>query len=218
MPGYVLHGNTFMKHRILIATGNRGKAREIISILQDEGAGDSEFILPMDIGITESPFEKGENYESNASIKARFYGEKSGILSLADDSGLEVFALGGYPGIKSARVASPENTDRSRYEILLQNMINIPKGERGARFVCVAAAYSPEFDRIITARGEWFGEILETARGKEGFGYDPVFYIPELKKTAAELTKSEKNAISHRGQAFRLLWRKITEDTGFIND
>jgi len=201
-----------MKKTILIATHNHGKAREILSILQKENIEDFEFIIPSDIGINESPFEEDYDYESNATIKARFYGEKSGLISLADDSGLEVFSLRGYPGIKSARIESPEDSDRSRYEILLEKMRDYPRVDRGARFVCVAVAYLPQTENIIAARGEWFGEILESPRGEGGFGYDPVFFIPELGKTAAELTVDEKNSISHRGKAFRQLWRKLLQE------
>lgn len=195
--------------KILIATGNRGKAREIEEILKTLGAGKFDFVLPADCGIEDSPIEDGKNYEENASIKAEFYGSRSGILTIADDSGLEVDALDGFPGIKSARLQSFENTDKSRYETLLDLMTDIKEKNRSARFVCVAAAYLPETKKIITARAEWVGLILKQPDGDSGFGYDPVFYIPSIGKSAAGLTTNEKNRISHRGKAFRMLWEII---------
>ena len=184
----------------------------MISILECDAGSDVEFILPEDIGIKDAPVEEGSDYLSIASHKAIFYGEKSGLVSIADDSGLEVFAFGGYPGIKSARIASPEPTDKSKYEFLLELMKDIPNEKRGAQFVCAACAYLPERAETVSAIGEWKGGILFSPRGEGGFGYDPVFFIPEIGKTAAELTTSEKNRISHRGKAFRMLWEKIKKE------
>lgn len=195
--------------KILIATGNRGKAREIAEILKTIGDENFDFVLPADFGIKDSPIEDGIDYEENASIKAEFYGTRSGILTIADDSGLEVSALDGFPGIKSARLQSFENTDKSRYETLLDLMKDIKEENRSARFVCVAAAYNPVTKKIITARAEWDGLILLQPDGDSGFGYDPVFYDPSIGKSAAQLTTDEKNRISHRGKAFRMLWEKI---------
>jgi XTP/dITP diphosphohydrolase len=197
--------------KILIATGNRGKAREIKEILKTLGTDDFDFVLPIDFDIKDSPIENGKDYEENASIKAEFYGAKSGVLTIADDSGLEVSALHGFPGIKSARLESFENTDKSRYETLLDLMKDIKNENRTARFVCVAAAYLPRIKKIITARAEWNGVILTQPDGDSGFGYDPVFYDPSIGKSSARLTMDEKNRISHRGKAFRMLWDIINQ-------
>jgi XTP/dITP diphosphohydrolase len=197
--------------KILIATGNRGKAREIAGILKTVGTGDFEFALPFDLGIMDSPIEDGKDYEENASIKAEFYGARSGILTIADDSGLEVDALHGFPGIKSARLESTENTDKSRYKTLLDLMKDVEDENRTARFVCVATAFLPETKKIITSRAEWNGLILNHPDGDSGFGYDPVFYDPSIGKSAARLTTDEKNRISHRGKAFRMLWDSVCE-------
>ena len=197
--------------KILIATGNRGKAREIAGILKTFGAGDFDFVLPFDLGIEDSPIEDGKDYEENASIKAEFYGARSGIVTIADDSGLEVDALHGFPGIKSARLESTENTDKSRYETLLDLMKDVKTENRSARFVCIAAAYLPKTKKIITARAEWNGVILTQPDGDSGFGYDPVFYDPSIGKSAARITTDEKNNISHRGKAFRMLWDIICQ-------
>ncbi len=217
-----------MKTKILIATHNKGKAREIASILESAGASDVEFLLPDDVGIHDSPDETGDDYESNAIIKARFYGEKSGLIAIADDSGLEVHALDGFPGIKSARVNAPEDSDKSRYETLLDMMESIEEGNRDARFVCAATAFLPKnvtryFDRlstrlrlavndeILTIHEHWNGIILTKPRGDSGFGYDPIFFDPNIGKSAAEMSTDEKNQISHRGKAFRKLWKMIAQ-------
>ncbi len=208
-----------MKTKILIATHNKGKAKEIIAILEPAAASEIEFLQPGDVGIYDSPDETGDGYESNAIIKAKFYGEKSGLISIADDSGLEVHALDGFPGIKSARIKAPENSDKSRYETLLEMMGSVEEGNRAARFVCVAAAFSPkhvtrhplagENAEIITIREHWNGIILTNPKGDSGFGYDPIFFDPQLSKSAAEMSTDEKNRVSHRGKAFRKLWGKI---------
>ncbi|MCD6217689.1 non-canonical purine NTP pyrophosphatase [bacterium] len=219
-----------MKTKILIATHNKGKAREITAILESAGASDIEFLQPDDVGIYDSPDETGADYESNAIIKARFYGAKSGIISIADDSGLEVTALDGFPGIKSARVKAPEDSDKSRYETLLEMMEPVEEGNRAARFVCVAAAFIPknvtrrpfagekhvtrhplagETSEIITIHEHWNGIILAKPQGDSGFGYDPVFYDETTGKSAAEMSTGEKNRVSHRGKAFRKLWERM---------
>jgi XTP/dITP diphosphohydrolase len=195
--------------RILLATNNKGKAREIHQIITSLDPEGIEIILPSDLNIQDSPTEDGPDYLSNAIIKAEFYGKKCRMITIADDSGLEVDALDGFPGIKSARVKAPENTDKSRYEILLEMMNDIEPSRRSARFVCVAVAYLPPDGRIISARGEWEGIILEKPDGEGGFGYDPVFFDPMVGKSAANMSVEEKNLHSHRGKAFRELWEKI---------
>lgn len=198
-----------MLKRILIATRNKGKVREIADILTTAGAADVAFLQPDDLNIPGSPEETGNDYEANSIIKARFYGEKAGLITISDDSGLEVQALDGFPGIKSARLESFIDSDKSRYETLLEMMSDIPKENRQARFICCASAYFPEDDRVITVTEYWDGCILMLPRGICGFGYDPIFFDPIIGKASAELTTEEKNRISHRGKAFMKLWEKL---------
>lgn len=199
-----------MKTKILIATHNKGKAREIAAIIESAGASNIEFLLPDDVGIHDSPDETGDDYESNSIIKARYYGEKSGLIAIADDSGLEVESLDGFPGIKSARVAAPVDSDKSRYEVLLEMMESIGEIHRNARFVCAATAFFPLTDEMQTIHEYWNGIILTKPHGGSGFGYDPIFFDPELNKSAAEMNTSEKNRVSHRGKAIRKLWDLIS--------
>ncbi|MFH1515959.1 MAG: RdgB/HAM1 family non-canonical purine NTP pyrophosphatase [bacterium] len=198
-----------MKEKILIATRNKGKVKEIGDILTTAGATGITFLQPDDLNISGSPDETGDDYETNSIIKARFYGERSGLLTIADDSGLEVHTLDGFPGIKSARLESYENSDKSRYETLLEMMSDVAEGDRHARFVCCASAYFPNEDKVIAVTEYWEGIILESAVGTRGFGYDPIFFDPVVGKVSAELSTEEKNRISHRGKAIKKLWDKL---------
>ncbi len=190
--------------RLLLATENRGKAREMRALLPPE----YELVLPSELGITLDTEESGETFEENAREKARAACEKSGIPSVADDSGLCVMALGGAPGVRSKRFGAPELTDRGRCELLLNTLENTE--QRAAKFVSVIVCRFPDGGEI-TARGECVGEIARATSGENGFGYDPVFLIPELRATMAELTPEQKNAVSHRGRAMRLFAEKLEE-------
>ena len=198
-----------MISKILIATRNNGKVREISRILADAGADGINFLQPDDFDISGSPEETGEDYEANSIIKARYYGERAEVITISDDSGLEVLALDGFPGIKSARVNAPEDSDKSRYETLLEMMKDVGASDRRARFVCCATVYFPEVDNVISVTEYWNGEILMSAVGEGGFGYDPIFFDPVVGKASAELTTEEKNRISHRGKAMKKLWEKV---------
>jgi XTP/dITP diphosphohydrolase len=183
--------------RLLLATGNRHKFKELKTLL----AGIAyDIIFPADIGIDLEVDESGSSFEENAGLKAKAFAKRSGLLSLADDSGLEVNALGGEPGIYSARYAGEDATDAERVDYLLSSLKNVPEGKRQARFRCVIAIASPEGE-VYLFNGECAGEISLSPRGKYGFGYDPVFYLPQLGKTMAELPPGVKNGISHRGRA-----------------
>jgi XTP/dITP diphosphohydrolase len=187
--------------RLLLATNNRGKVKEYLSLLQDQPV---ELVIPRDIGISIEVDETGDTYEANASLKARTLAAAGGMISLADDSGLEVDALNGEPGVRSARYAGPRAADAERLNYLLGRLVDVPWNKRMARFVCVIAVAAPG-GSVELCRGTCEGMITFEPKGELGFGYDPVFYIPSLDRTMAELTMAEKNRISHRGRAARLV-------------
>ena len=183
--------------KLLIATNNAGKLREYTALLGDLPV---QLTTPQQEGIALEVEEKGATFAENALLKARAYCAASRLPTLADDSGLEVEALGGAPGVYSARYAGNNATDRQRYEKLLAELRGIPPAERTARFRCVIALVLPDGTEEIT-EGECEGVIIDTPRGEHGFGYDPVFYMPALGKTMAELPPELKNRVSHRARA-----------------
>ncbi len=183
--------------RLLLATTNRGKAAEYRSLL--EGLGLDLITLDM-AGIRQQAEEDYSTFEENARSKAVFYADLSGLVTLADDSGLEVDALGGEPGVRSSRYAGDNATDADRVNFLLARLRDIPEGRRAARFRCVIAVAQPG-GAVELFDGECSGIIALQARGVNGFGYDPIFYVPEYGKTIAELPPELKNKISHRGRA-----------------
>jgi XTP/dITP diphosphohydrolase len=186
--------------KLLVATNNPGKIREYRELL--EGLPETvDMTFPAQEGIDLEVEESGDTFAENARIKATAYAQASGLLTLADDSGLEVDALGGAPGVRSARYAGPGATDADRYRKLLAELAGIPPGQRAARFRCVVVLALPD-GRTYTADGTCEGEIGFTARGEHGFGYDPVFIVEGYGgKTLAELGSEEKNRISHRARA-----------------
>jgi XTP/dITP diphosphohydrolase len=187
--------------KLLIATRSIGKFPEIISLL--EGLP-FEFVSLNDVSEIPKEYEVEEpamTFEGNAIIKAMTFGKKSGLMTLVDDSGLEVDALGGRPGVLSARYVA--GTDKDRYKKILEELKSVPEDKRAARFRCVIAVYDPSTDRIRTTDGVFEGRIASSPRGEQGFGYDPIFFSAELQKMSAELTMEEKNAVSHRGKALK---------------
>jgi XTP/dITP diphosphohydrolase len=184
------------KPRLLVATTNAGKQREYRELLREVPA---EIEFPNDLGITLEVEEDGATFRENAAKKAVALARASGLLTLADDSGLEVDALGGEPGVRSSRYAGPGADDPRRRAFLLEKLRGIP-APRMARFVCVIAIAVPGGD-ISFAEGECRGEITLAGRGTNGFGYDPVFQPEGFSQTMAELTPAEKNRISHRARA-----------------
>ena len=184
---------------LLLATTNRGKIREYKSLLSDLAF---ELVTLADLGITRKVDEVGESLEENARLKATSLSEESHLLTLADDSGLEVDALGGKPGPLSARYAGEGASDSERINYLLSQLKDVPWEKRSARFRCVIAIAKPSGE-VELCSGESRGIIAFEPRGKRGFGYDPIFYLPELNKTMAELPLEVKNRVSHRGQAAR---------------
>ena len=196
-----------MRPKLLLATNNRAKVREYRSLLQDLPY---DLVTPAELGITGKVDEVGGSLEENARLKATFFAGKSHLLSLADDSGLEVDALGGKPGPLSARYAGEGASDKERIDYLLLRLKGVPWEKRTARFRCVIALATPE-GKVELFSGERRGFIIFEPRGEQGFGYDPVFYLPELDKTMAELLLEAKNRISHRGQAARKAFQALVE-------
>jgi XTP/dITP diphosphohydrolase len=183
--------------RLLIATENQGKKREYEQLLAS-----LPFALctPRDLALALAIDENGESYVQNARIKALHYRQASQLPALADDSGLEVDALGGEPGFHSARYAGGNANDADRYRLLLQNLIAVPWKERTARFRCVLALAVPGGE-VYTAEGTCEGIIAFAPAGDHGFGYDPIFYLPEQGQTMAQLPVEIKNRVSHRARA-----------------
>ena len=194
--------------RLLVATRSRHKLRELRELLAL--ADGVELLSPDDLGIPDEPEETGETFETNARIKARFYALRSGLPTLADDSGLEVDALDGGPGVRTRRYSGPDATDASNNELLLRDLDGLPAGRRGARYVCVLALALPGEAgprgglRILVRRGTCRGRIATELRGDGGFGYDPLFEPwsePPGGETLGQWSAEAKNAISHRSRA-----------------
>jgi XTP/dITP diphosphohydrolase len=181
--------------KLLVATGNQGKLRELREMLTDLNA---EVIGLSDVQVAGEPTEDGDTFEANAVKKARYYAERTGLVTIADDSGLSVDALDGRPGVLSARFSGPDATDAENNLRLLSDMAGVTN--RRARFVCAAVCLKPDGKYIVT-RGECEGEVLTATRGAGGFGYDPLFFVEEHAATFAELPPETKNRISHRGRA-----------------
>ncbi|HXY74884.1 MAG TPA: XTP/dITP diphosphatase [Dehalococcoidales bacterium] len=186
-----------MPPKLLLGTNNKGKLREYHALL--EGVP-FELVSPADIGFSADVAETGKTFKENAGLKASVFMQKSGLITLADDSGLEVDALQGEPGVMSARYAGENATDMERIRFLLSKIKDIPWEKRTAQFRAVIAIAVPG-EEIRFAEGECLGYITFEPRGEKGFGYDPVFFVPELGKTMAELNPAIKNRISHRGKA-----------------
>jgi XTP/dITP diphosphohydrolase len=183
---------------LLIATNNRGKLAEFRLIF----AGlPCSIVSPADIGLELDVDESGDTFEENAALKSVAFAKASGLLTLADDSGLEVEALWGEPGVRSARYAGENAGDKELVNFLLDKMKHIPEDKRQARFRSVIAITTPQDLHTEFCSGECRGVITFEPKGENGFGYDPVFFLPQLGKTMAELPKDMKNRLSHRGMA-----------------
>ena len=184
---------------LLIASTNRGKLREIQAVLSDLAL---DLVLPADLGLNLNVEETGTTYAENAALKARAYCQAGGLLTLADDSGLEVDALGGLPGVRSARfLPLPGASDADRRHYLLLQLAGKPQPWT-AHFHCTVAL-APPSGEVLYAEGDCPGEIIPLERGDNGFGYDPIFLLPELGRTMAELSTAEKNQLSHRARALK---------------
>ena len=200
--------------RLLLATRSTHKAREVRRVLGGEGLGRGTVITLDDAGIPWTDAEDGlepyDTFEENAASKARYFARLSGLATVSDDSGLEVDALDGRPGVRTRRFAPPGRypglpQDDANNRYLVECLAGLPPSARGARYVCVACLVDPGGGPVSSFRGEAPGRILTAARGTGGFGYDPLFFDPELDLSYAELAPAEKDARSHRGKAFRAL-------------
>lgn len=194
--------------KFVIATNNKKKLREMGAILEKFGV---EALSLAEAGIESDVEETGTTFEENSRLKAVAAMQIANLPAIADDSGLEVDALGGAPGIYSARYGGDAcRDDKERYEYLLKNMENVPEGERSARFVSVITCVFPD-GREFSARGEIEGELLFEAHGEGGFGYDPIFFVPEEGMTTAEMSQERKNEISHRAKSLKIMSEKLRQ-------
>jgi len=194
--------------KVVLATGNAGKVRELAHLLAEFGL---DVVAQTELGV-ESAEETGLTFIENAIIKARHAAAETGLPAVADDSGLAVDFLGGAPGIYSARYAGVDASDQQNLDKLLVALKDVPQGQRNAQFHCVLVYMRHAEDPTpLVCHGSWPGEIAFAQAGEGGFGYDPIFFVPELGKTAAELTREEKSAVSHRGQALKLLLAAMKE-------
>lgn len=196
---------------MIFATGNMGKMKEIKAILGDIG---EEILSMKEAGIDMDIVEDGSTFEENAIIKAKAVMERTGQLALADDSGLEIDALNKEPGIYSARYMGEDTPYEIKNSNLIERMKGVKGKDRSARFVCVIAATFPDGE-IITTRGTIEGVIAEEPAGENGFGYDPIVYVPEYGMTTGQMDPDAKNAISHRGKALTAM-KKILEERKII--
>lgn len=200
--------------RIIFATGNQGKMREIRKILENMkiGGEETEILSMKEAGINADIVENGKSFAENAVIKARAVSLKvEDAIVLADDSGLEIDYLNGEPGIYSARYMGEDTSYRIKNANLIERLSGVEDEKRTARFVCAIAAALPD-GNIITETGTIEGRIGYEERGDNGFGYDPIFYVPDYGKTTAELSEDEKNEISHRGKALRAIRKRLEEN------
>ena len=194
--------------KVVLASQNKHKLVEISKITEKF---DMELVLQSELGVDIDVEETGTTFEENSYIKAKAVMEATGLPALADDSGIAVDALNGEPGVYSARYGFDESLDDwGRLELLLKNTEHVPDGQRQAKFVSVITMVTPD-GQTIQARGEIHGELLRAPAGKNGFGYDPIFYYPPFGKTTAELSSEEKNSVSHRGNALRVFYDKLKE-------
>ena len=195
--------------KIVLATHNKNKAREFARILSEysDSLGEIELLTLDDVGVTDEVEENGTTFEENAMIKARA-GAEAGFITLADDSGIEVDALGGAPGIYSARFAGGHGNDEANNALLLKKLEGVPREKRTARYVVAVACVLPNGESF-TVRGTTEGLIQNEYDGEGGFGYDPLFWSLDLQKSFGRATPDEKNAVSHRGRAVRLAAKEL---------
>ncbi len=193
--------------KILFATTNKNKLREAGEILSEQGY---EILSLKDVGVDLDVAEDGKTFEENAIIKAKAYSKAAGMPVLADDSGLEVDYLDKAPGIYSARFLGEDTSYEVKNKYIIEKLANARGSERSARFICAVCLAMPD-GRYVTATGKVEGEIAYKPAGENGFGYDPIFFVPEYGKTTAELSPEKKNEISHRGNALRIIRDRISE-------
>ena len=188
--------------KLLVATHNKGKVTEFAEMLQDM---EIEWLSLDDLGVTEDVEETGHTFRENSILKAQAYAAVSGLLTLADDSGLEVDALNGAPGVYTARYGGEGLTAVQRYEKLLDDIKDVPEPQRTARFRCVIVLAAPDGTLLGESDGVCEGRIAQAPVGDNGFGYDPVFFLPAFGQTMAQLSAAQKHQISHRGRALQAI-------------
>jgi XTP/dITP diphosphohydrolase len=197
--------------KIVLATGNKGKVKELAAMLSDLSI---EVLPQSDFAVTEVA-ETGSTFIENAIIKARHAAKHTGLPAIADDSGLAVDALGGAPGVYSARYSGENATDQSNITKLLGLMADVPNDKRQAKFLCVLVYMRHADDPSpIICQGEWCGEIMTEPQGDNGFGYDPIFWVNQQNSSSAQLSSQQKNALSHRGKALKLLLAQLQNQIG----
>ncbi len=194
--------------KLLVATHNQGKVDEFAEMLQDLAI---EWLSLDDVGVTQDVEETGKTFRENSVLKARAYAAETGLLTLADDSGLEVDALDGAPGVYTARYGGEGLTAVQRYQKLLNDIKAKPDPQRTARFRCVIVLAAPDGTILGESEGVCEGRIAQAPAGDKGFGYDPVFYLPQFDKTMAQLPPSQKHQISHRGLAMQAIAPRLRE-------
>lgn len=200
-----------MSKQVVLATGNKGKVKELARMLSGLGIE----VLPQSEFAVSEVAETGSTFVENAIIKARHAAKQTGLPAIADDSGLAVDALGGAPGVYSARYSGEQATDQSNIIKLLDAMADVPKDKRQAKFLCVLVFMRHADDPTpIICQGEWAGEITSEQHGENGFGYDPVFWVEEQNCSSAQLLPEQKNALSHRGKALKLLLAQLHNRMG----
>jgi len=193
-------------NQVVLASGNKGKVRELSALLAD-----MEWeVIPQTQFDVSSVAETGTTFVENAIIKARHAAAETGLPAIADDSGIEIDALQGKPGVYSARFAGENASDEANIQLALEQLKGVPTAERTARFHCVLVFMRHATDPTpLICQGVWEGVILEQLQGENGFGYDPIFYVPTHQCSAAELTAEIKNSLSHRGKALKILQNKL---------
>lgn len=188
--------------KLLVATHNQGKVQEFAEMLQELAI---EWLSLDDVGVTQDVEETGSTFRENSVLKARAYAAETGLLTLADDSGLEVDALGGAPGVFTARYGGAGLTAVQRYQKLLDEIKTVPDAQRAARFRCVIVLAAPDGTILGESEGVCEGRIAREPAGNNGFGYDPVFFLPQFNQTMAQLSAAQKHQISHRGRAVQAI-------------
>ena len=193
--------------KVVLATGNVGKIKELARLLDGLGV---EVVAQSEFEVSDA-VESGVTFAENSLIKARHAAAATGLPAIADDSGLSVDALGGAPGVYSARYAGPDANDERNNDKLLEALEDVDDDKRGAAFHCVATYVSADEERVIQAEGVWRGSILRQRQGSGGFGYDPIFLDPQSGMSSGDLTPEQKSARSHRGQALRALIEQLQQ-------
>lgn len=209
--------------QLLLATNNAGKVAEYRTLL--DGCG-WEVVTPKEIGVEPGDDEPHDTYAENAALKARRGAQASGLVTLADDSGIEIDGMGGEPGVRSARFLGEDATYTERFAEINRRLDGLPRSQRGAKFVCVIAVADPKANDVRFTEGEVRGMIAHEPRGERGFGYDPIFWVPQRSATMAELPPHEKDIISHRARASapareilkELLFEHSPRDAGYARE